>query len=585
MAGMECLRAIGLEKKATALGYSASEYSTYTRLCNTLAGEEIYRSHVFGNDPHRHVCIPGAELLQLLTKVQGDYDDASPSKTMCLSQTELEPLLLEYASDKGVPARWQTRLVTFAQDKPNDTVLSVVEDLSTGREYVIRSKHMVAADGAKSQIIRDLKVPLVKGPGNGFVICMWIEADLSHLVEQTPSLLNYLCLPGKPQPEYGPVGIAHFIKPYNEWVISLFPSPTYTKMEATEDQVMSRIRELVGDDSVEMKVKGMSIWDFDEVYAEYFTDGNIHGVGNSVHRHPPFGGLGTSTCLEDSFNLGWKLAHVLQGKADRSLLDTYNQERQPAGSYVVKRTNENGRLNFNLYGMLGYFDNEGPEYRMRIADLLKEDSEDGAAMRDHFRMAMNDLADERHCVGAMMNQWYESSAVYLDDETRKPVWPSSEKDRATKLYTSTYPGWRVPHAWLGVHQPTSGPRLPLLSTRDIVGNGNFTILTGIGGKSVWGKAAEEISQLLGITIAVISIGWGQDYEDTFFRWYETRGVEEKGAVLVRPDHTVAWRAVSPPGDASATQSKLETVLRSILGRALPKRKDSKQESDEVEGLA
>lgn len=477
---------------------------------------------------------------------------------------------------------WNTRLVTFAQDKSQDTVLSVVEDLTSGREYVIRSKHMVAADGAKSQIVRDLNIPLVKGPGNGFVICMWIEADLSHLVGPTPSLLNYLCLPEKAQPDFGPVGIAHFIKPYTDWVISLFPSPTYTKMEATEEQIMSRIRELVGDDSVEMKVKGMSIWDFDEVYAEYFSDGNVHGVGNSVHRHPPFGGLGTSTCLEDSFNLGWKLAHVIQGKADRSLINSYNQERQPAGKYVVSRTNENGRLNFNLYGMLGYLDPRGPEHRLRLAALLEEDSEEGSAMRDQFRKALNDLADERHCVGAMMNQRYHSSAIYLGDETDEPEWPTTERERATKLYASTYPGWRLPHAWLGVHQPSLGPRLPLVSTRDIVGKGAFTLLTGIGGKTLWNPAAKEVSEALGIDIKVVSIGWGQDYEDTFFRWYETRGVEEKGAVLVRPDHTVAWRAVAPLVDATATQAKLETVLRSILGKSPPKRKDSKHEDgDEV----
>lgn len=58
MAGMECLRDLGLEARARELGYAASEYATYTRFCNTLAGEEIYRSYVFGNDPHAHVSVP-----------------------------------------------------------------------------------------------------------------------------------------------------------------------------------------------------------------------------------------------------------------------------------------------------------------------------------------------------------------------------------------------------------------------------------------------------------------------------------------------------------------------------------------------
>jgi 2-polyprenyl-6-methoxyphenol hydroxylase-like FAD-dependent oxidoreductase len=503
-----------------------------------------------------------------IKQIQGDYDDASPSKTLCLCQTQLEPLLVEHAAKKKFPTRWNTRLVSFTEDKKNDVVLSTLEDMMTGHTYKVRSKHLAAADGAKSQIVRELNIPLVHGPGNGFVISVWVKADLGHLVKPTPGLLHYLGLPDKPQPDYGAVGIAHFIKPWDDWVISLFPKPSYKKLEATEEQIMARIKELIGDDTIEYKVKGISVWDFDEVYAKYYSHGNIHCVGNAVHRHPPFGGLGTSTCMEDSFNLAWKLAHVLQGKADKSLLSTYNDERQPAGEYVVERTNENGRLNFNLYGMLGYLDDATSDRRVKLDKLLKEDSAEGEAMRTQFRKAVDELADERHCVGAMMNQWYKSSAVYTEDETEEPDWPKTESDRSLKLYTSTYPGWRVPHAWLSPAQATSGPRLSQVSTRDIVGHGRFTILTGIGGKPIWTEAADEVSSTTGIDISVVSIGWGQDYEDTFFRWYETRGVEEKGAVLVRPDRTVAWRAKTLPGDSLATQVKLDMVLRSILGMTI-----------------
>lgn len=54
----ECLREIGIEEKAREVAWPVSEYSTYTRFCKTLVGEEIYRAHVFGNDPHRHVRQP-----------------------------------------------------------------------------------------------------------------------------------------------------------------------------------------------------------------------------------------------------------------------------------------------------------------------------------------------------------------------------------------------------------------------------------------------------------------------------------------------------------------------------------------------
>jgi hypothetical protein len=280
--------------------------------------------------------------------------------------------------------------------------------------------------------------------------------------------------------------------------------------------------------------------------------------------------------MEDSFNLAWKLAYVLQGKADKSLLKTYNDERQPAGEYVVKRTNENGRLNFNFYGMLGYLDGPESDRRMQTDDLLKEDSDAGSMMRDEFRKAISNLAEERHCVGAMMNQWYSSSALYLEDEVKEPDWPKTESERSSQLYTSTYPGWRLPHAWISARRDTPGPRPPLISTRDIVGHGDFTILTGIGGKALWGPAAREVSRMTGVSIFVVSIGWGQDYEDTFFHWHKMRCVGEKGGVLVRPDRTVAWRAQSLPGDVAATRAKLEIVLKTILG-ITGKRRDSKHD--------
>lgn len=456
-------------------------------------------------------------------------------------------------------------MVSFVEDKEKDVVISTLENTLTGEIYRVQSKQLAGADGPDSVVVKQLDLPLVRGPGNGFVISVWVDADLKHLTEHNRGLLHYLDRPDKPQPDFGVLGIAHFIKPWNDWVISLFPHPSYQKLEATEEQILDRMKDLVGDDTIEYKVKEISTWSFDEVYAKHYSSGNVHAVGNAVHRHPPFGGLGISTCMEDSFNLAWKISHVLQGKANKSLLTTYNDERQPMGEYIVKRTNENGRLNFGFYGMLGYLGELGVDRRAHMADLLKQDSPEGEALRDQFRTAIRNLADERHCIGAMMNQWYKSSAIYTDDETTDPDWPTDVSSRSTKLYTSTYPGFRVPHAWLSPPQPNPGPRLPLVSTRDVVGHGRFTILTGIGGKPIWSAAAAAVLAATGIDIHVASIGWGQDYGDTLFRWHEVRGVGEKGAVLVRPDRTVAWRAQGPVGDEKANADKLEVVMRRVLG--------------------
>jgi 2,4-dichlorophenol 6-monooxygenase len=57
-------------------------------------------------------------------------------------------------------------------------------------------------------------------------------------------------------------------------------------------------------------------------------------AGDAVHRHPPTNGLGSNTSIQDTYNLAWKIAHVVAGTAAPSLLDSYDAERAPrAGAH------------------------------------------------------------------------------------------------------------------------------------------------------------------------------------------------------------------------------------------------------------
>ena len=383
-------------------------------------------------------------------------------------------------------------------------------------------------------------------------------------MKTSPGLLHVLTRPDKPQPSFGLLGIARFIKPWTEWVIVLVCHPTVTKIEASEAEIMGRVRELIGDDSIEIKLKHKSIWKTNESYAEEYSKGKVHCLGDAVHRHPPHNGLGSNTCIQDAFNLAWKMAYVLKGRGHPSLLSTYNAERQPIGKYIVGRANDTARLHLALYKTLGLLDPDIERKRQAHAQL-EEDSPEGEARRHAFRKAIRDLEEERHGLGGEMNQCYKSSAVYTDDETDEPLSPTTEHERTLYHIESTYPGFRVPHAWLGVPIKRVGPRAPMVSTRDLVGHGRFTLLTGIGGPTTWARGALQAGQETGVEVKVYSIGWGQDYEDTFFKWFEKRHVGEKGAVLVRPDRTVAWRCDEPPGDGGACGEKLTAVLRRVLG--------------------
>ena len=195
------------------------------------------------------------------------------------------------------------------------------------------------------------------------------------------------------------------------------------------------------------------------------------------------------------------------------------------------------------------------ERRREILEEFKADSDAGRARRSAWRKAIEQRQHEHDAIGGEMNQRYSSTCIYLKDETKGP--PKYENDAVLYYQKSTYPGSRLPHAWLNKATPTKP-----LSTHDIAGKGTFAILTGIGGREAWNNAADKVSKKLNVDIRVSSIGWRQDYEDSYFQWDSVKGVDNHGAVLVRPDRFVAWRCQNRGG---ATPEKLGLVMKAVLG--------------------
>jgi hypothetical protein len=275
-------------------------------------------------------------------------------------------------------------------------------------------------------------------------------------------------------------------------------------------------------------------------------------LGDAVHRHPPLNGLGSNTCIQDAYNLAWKIAYVMKGYAMPSLLDSYNLERQPVGASVITRANQGLRDHIPVWEALGMMD---PSIEKRRKDFaqLSEATPEGVARRAKLQEAITGTAHEFHGVGVEMNQRYVSKAVFLDDEPPRPPLPN---DPVLQHEITTYPGSRLPHAWLNTKMPSKQ-----ISTIDLAGHGTFCLLTGIGGEQ-WKPAATNVGGILGIDIKTYSIGWGQDYEDVYFDWARRREIAENGCVLVRPDRFVAWRSKEM---TRAPEEKLLRVLKKILG--------------------
>jgi 2,4-dichlorophenol 6-monooxygenase len=342
------------------------------------------------------------------------------------------------------------------------------------------------------------------------------------------------------------------VRTWNEWLIVwgydiAQPPPTVTR-EICEQLA----RQLIGDNDIPIEITGWSTWTVNHMHAKEYGRGRVFCMGDAVHRHPPSNGLGSNTSIQDAFNLAWKLAMVVKGQASPRLLDTYNAERAPIGKQIVDRANKSIAEFGPIFGALGLLESTDPKVMNANMQSRKDDTPEAKERRKALREAIAFKVYEFDAHGVDMNQRYTSDAVI-----REKGEVHAFKDDPELVYQhSTVPGARLPHVWVTKDRAN-------FSTLDLVGHGRFTLITGIGGED-WAKAAKALAAARGVPLDAVVIGPGREYEDPFGDWARASEVDDDGAVLVRPDHVVAWRSRTRVKDAVGA---LKAVLDRILATA------------------
>jgi len=531
---MEVLRDLGRDVEDEAYMFAAEQDLMGENVfCTSLTGEEIGRMKSWGKHPLS----------------RAEHQLSSPSLMNDLPQTFMEPLLFKTACSRGTQARMSCEYISHEQDA--DGVTTTCLDRLTGKEFTVRSKFLVGADGGNSKVAEHAGLAFEGKMGVGGSMNILFEADLSRHVAHRPSVLYWVLQPGADVGGIG-MGLVRMVRPWNEWLIVWGYDINQPAPEVTEDFAIKVVRELVGDQELQPKIKSVSTWTVNNMYATTMSNGRVFCMGDATHRHPPSNGLGSNTSIQDAFNLAWKLSMVLKGQAGSGLLDSYNAERAPVAKQIVTRANKSIEEFGPIFKALGLLDSVDPVKMQENMDARCQDTPDAEKQRKAIRDAIAYKVYEFDAHGVEMNQRYKSAGIVADGRPE----PAFAKDPELHYQPTTWPGARLPHAWL-FNQ--SGEKA---STLDLTGHGTFTILTGIGGDG-WAAAAKVLAKEFNIRITTHVIGPRQQWQDLVGEWANAREVRDSGAILVRPDHHVAWRAdemVSNP------EAELRRVLKSILDK-------------------
>lgn len=292
----------------------------------------------------------GEGLAPLLTPMtKADFVDAGGNELMgvdvashrqfgvplvsCHYQPELDAFLLRQARAAGADVLMGVEVV---DQRESDSGVEVM--LADGP--VVNVDYVVACDGASSATRRRMGIGMIDLAFEQD----WLVVDLElgdTAKERLPDVTRQVCDPARP------TTLVRGHRNFYRWEFQLQPGEDPAAMN-TLDRVWSLLGPWVSAD--EARLVRHAAYRFKGVVATSLSRGRVLLAGDAAHQMPPFMGQGLNSGMRDAFNLSWKLAAVVDGRADASLLDTYGEERIPHATSVVHHSVDTGRLIDQLAG-------------------------------------------------------------------------------------------------------------------------------------------------------------------------------------------------------------------------------------------
>ncbi|MGH2936583.1 MAG: FAD-dependent monooxygenase [Solirubrobacterales bacterium] len=382
---------------------------------------------------------------------------------------------------------------------------------SDGNTKTVRSRYLVGADGARSQVRREMGIRLEGTEKLARASVWYVQApQIMELFEQRFGFkAAFMWMANEDK------GGAIILPQNSSGLVQYFEQLDLDEDGDDWDVIYERLCRNVGAEVEATPMAGGGNTWIRSLVAPSFSDGRVFLAGESAHLISPYGGFGMNTGIGDAADLGWKLTAAVEGWGGPGLLDSYSTDRVPVVRWIRDLTEWSTRNQGASLALPG-IERPGPE---------------GNAIREEAGKRIRELKrQELASFGAQFGAAYRNSPVCVPDGTEPPE--ASFGD----FIPSASPGARLRHVWLE----------PGHSLFDEVATKGFTLLRlkPDADTSSLQRAAAERSVPLRV------FGFEND---------DYASACEADLVLVRPDHHVAWRGKDSVGDPGAILDRARGV--------------------------
>ena len=293
--------------------------------------------------------------IKRIGRVQDVADDSSEMPHILINQARLHQLFLDVMANS--PSRlapdysWSVKDLTIDPDADEYPVTVTLEDTGVdwGQTRTVRANYVVGCDGARSNVRKAIGGELHGDAAHQAWGVMDILANTDFPDVRQKCLIasqnegNGLILPREG---------GYLFRMYVE-LDKLNPDERVANRNLTQEHMIAAANRIMAPYTLDVKeVVWWSIYEighrltdrFDDVAEGEDRNPRVFTAGDACHTHSPKAGQGMNVSMQDAFNLGWKLAHVFQGRADASLLKTYSAERWTEAKRLVDTDHQWARI-------------------------------------------------------------------------------------------------------------------------------------------------------------------------------------------------------------------------------------------------